>query len=109
MNKANYLRYLDPQFLDDWELGGTEKAAFQRVITGFNEELLTEILCPVLLIQGNPEKGGIFTDDAVKFALSRIPKSYHVYIEEYDHNLGLYDWKTDKLLQSVNVFLETLR
>ena len=109
MNKANYLQRLDPQVLDDWTLGGKDDAAFKRVVTGFNEKLLANIQCPVLLIQGNPEKGGIFTDDAVKFALDTIPKAYHVYIEEYDHNLGLYDWDTGKLLQSTMVFLETLR
>jgi len=109
MNKANFLRHLDPRVLDDWVLGGTDDTAFERVVTGFDEKLLAEIQCPVLLIQGNPKKGGIFTDDAVQYALNKIPKSYHVYIEEYDHNLGLYDWNTAKLLQSTNVFLETLR
>lgn len=109
MNKANYLRHLDPRVLDDWAVGAKEKSAFKRVITGYNEKLLNKIQCPVLLIQGNPKRGGIFTDDAVEYALSNIPIAYHVYIEEYDHNLGLYDWNTSKLLQAVTVFLETLR
>jgi pimeloyl-ACP methyl ester carboxylesterase len=109
MNKANYLRHLDPQVLDDWAMGGSNLDAFERVTKGYDEKLLGDIQCPVLLIQGNPRKGGIFTDDAVEFAISNIPKTYHVYIDEYDHNLGLYDWNTDKLLQSVNVFLETLK
>lgn len=108
MNKANYLRHLDPRVLDDWVNGDKDTEAFKRVIKGYDEKLLSEINCPVLLIQGNPNKGGIFTDEAVEFAKLKIQKTYHIYIETYDHNLGLYDWNTDKLLQSLNVFLETL-
>ncbi|MFC1803967.1 alpha/beta fold hydrolase [Thermoproteota archaeon] len=109
LNKANYLRYLDSRVFEDWVKGGSDRDAFERVTMGYDEKLLGEIKFPVLLTQGNPRKGGIFNDDAVEFSVSNIQKTYHVYIDEYDHNLGLYDWNTDKLLQSVNVFLETLR
>lgn len=40
------------------------------------------------------------TDSEVEYALSVLPHAYHIYIEEYDHNLGLYLWKTDRLLQA---------
>jgi pimeloyl-ACP methyl ester carboxylesterase len=106
MNKANYLRFLDPMVLSDWETGGEDDEAFRRVTEGYDHELLKEIECPVLLLQGNPKKGGIFTDEAVEYALANIKNSVHVYIEEYDHNLGLYNWDTGKLLQAINVFLE---
>ncbi len=109
MNKANYLRCLDPEVLTDWAVGDRDADAFKRVTTGYDEKLLKEIKCPVLLVQGNPEKGGIFTDEAVAFAKKNIKDSYHVYISEYDHNLGLYNWDTSKLLQAVNVFIESLR
>ncbi|MFA5868507.1 MAG: alpha/beta hydrolase [Candidatus Bathyarchaeia archaeon] len=109
MNKANYLRHLDPEVLRDWAVGDTDADAFRRVTTGYEDKLLREIRCPVLLVQGNPKKGGIFTDEAVEFAKANIRESYHVYIPEYDHNLGLYSWDTGKLLQAVNVFLESLR
>ena len=108
MNKANYIRRLDPEVLLDWEAGDRDVDAFKRVTTGYDERLLREIRCPVLLIQGNPRKGGIFTDEAVVFARENIADSYHVYIQEYDHNLGLYNWDTSRLLQAVNVFLESL-
>lgn len=49
------------------------------------------------------------TDSEVEYALSVLPHAYHIYIEEYDHNLGLYLWKTDRLLQAANTFLESLR
>jgi len=109
MNKANYLRCLDPDVLTDWAMGDRDADAFKHVTTGYDEKFLKEIKCPVLLVQGNPKKGGIFTDEAVAFAKENIKDSYHVYISEYDHNLGLYSWDTSKLLQAVNVFLESLR
>ncbi len=109
INKANYLRHLDPQVLADWAAGDRDDAAFRRVIEGYDHELLRDIACPVLLIQGNPKKGGIFTDEAVAYARANIRDSYHVYIPEYDHNLGLYSWDTGKLLQAVMSFLESLR
>lgn len=109
MNKANYLRHLDPEVLRDWAVGDVDADAFRRVTTGYEDKLLREIRCPVLLVQGNPKKGGIFTDEAVEFAKANIRESYHVYIPEYDHNLGLYSWDTGKLLQAVSVFLESLR
>ena len=106
MNKANYLRFLDPEVLSDWVAGGEDEGAFRRVIEGYDHELLKDIRCPVLLVQGNPMKGGIFTDEAVEYAKANIRDSYHVYIPEYDHNLGLYNWDTGKLLQAITVFLE---
>jgi hypothetical protein len=42
----------------------------------------------------------------VIYAKTNIRDNYHIYIPEYDHNLGLYGWDTGKLLQAVNVFLE---
>jgi pimeloyl-ACP methyl ester carboxylesterase len=108
MNKANYLRYLDPDVLADWDQGGINASAFHNVTQGYDEKLLKNIRCPVLLIQGNKEKGAILTDEEVEYARSMIPSCYHVYIDEYDHNLGLYSWNTGKLLQAVNVFLESL-
>ena len=109
MNKANYLRCLDPEVLTDWAAGAEDDDAFKRVIDGYDHELLKDIRCPVLLIQGNPKKGGIFTDEAVAYAKANIMDNQHVYIPEYDHNLGLYSWDTGKLLQAINVFLESLR
>ena len=106
INKANYLRFVDPVVLRDWAAGAEDDEAYQRVIYGYDHDTLKDIKCPVLLIQGNPKKGGIFTDEAVAFAKANIGNHYHVYIPEYDHNLGLYSWDTGKLLQAVNAFLE---
>lgn len=109
MNKTNYLRHLDPEVLVDWELGGVDPEAFRRVTSGYDETLIKQIKCPVLLIQANVKKGAILRDDEVEYARRLIPRCYHVFIEEYDHNTGLYDWNPGRLLQAANVFLETLR
>jgi pimeloyl-ACP methyl ester carboxylesterase len=106
MNKANYLRFVDPAVLKDWADGAENDEAYSRVIDGYDHEELKNIMCPVLLVQGNPKKGGIFTDEAVAFARANIRDSQHVFISEYDHNLGLYNWDTGKLLQTLSVFLE---
>jgi pimeloyl-ACP methyl ester carboxylesterase len=106
INKANYLRFVDPAVLRDWAAGAEDDEAYYRVIDGYDHEELKKIECPVLLIQGNPTKGGIFTDEAVAFAKANIRDHYHIYIPEYDHNLGLYSWETSKLLQAVCAFLE---
>jgi pimeloyl-ACP methyl ester carboxylesterase len=108
MNKANYLRNLDPNVLSDMAAGNTDDEAYNRQVKGYDHRLLKNIECPVLLIQGNVEIGGIFTDEAVQYALDNIHEAYHVYIKEYDHNLGLYNWDTNKLLQATTVFLESL-
>jgi hypothetical protein len=48
-------------------------------------------------------------DEEVERALTLVPHSYHVYFEEYGHNLGLYSWNTGPLLRAVTTFLESLR
>lgn len=109
LNKATYLSRLDPGVLTDWARGGSDDEAYRRVTTGYDEKAIRDITCPVLLMQGNKEKGAILTDDEVEYALSKIPRARHVYLEEHGHNLGLYSWETGKLLQTINIFLESLR
>ncbi len=109
INKANYLRHLDPAVLDDWANGSEDPKAYENVTQGHDQELLRNIKCPVLFLQANPALGGIMPDEEVKRALTMIPHAYHVYFKEYGHNLGLYSWNTGPLLQAVNTFLESLR
>jgi pimeloyl-ACP methyl ester carboxylesterase len=109
INKANYLRYLDPAVLEDWENGAHDPQAYENVTTGHNIELLKNIQCPVLLLQGNPKLGGIMPNEELELAKRLISNTYHVYFDEYGHNLGLYSWKTDSLLQAISTFLESIR
>ena len=105
INKANYLRHLDPAVLDDWANGAENLQAYENVTRGHDQNLLKNIQCPVLFLQGNPSLGGIMPDTEVKQALKMVSQAYHVYFVEYGHNLGLYTWNTGPLLQAVNTFL----
>ncbi len=109
INKANYLRHIDPAILDDWANGADDPSAYENMTTGHDQTLLGNIESPILFIQANPEKGGIMPDEEVEKALTLAPHAYHVYFEEYGHNLGLYSWNTGPLLQAVTTFLESLR
>ena len=108
LNKANYLRHLDPKVLSDWAKGANDVEAYENVTQGYDEELLRDISCRVLILQGNLRKGAIMSDDEVEYALSMMPNAHHVFLEEYGHNLGLYSWNINRLLQVVNTFLESL-
>jgi len=109
INKANYLRHLDPAVLDDWVNGAEDPGAYENVTLGHDQGLLSAIECPALFLQANPALGGIMPDEEVERALKLVPHAYHVYFEDYGHNLGLYSWNTGPLLQAVNTFLESLR
>ncbi len=109
INKANYLRHLDPAVLDDWVNGAEDPGAYENVTRGHDQGLLEKIECPALFLQANPALGGIMPDEEVERALKLVPHAYHVYFEDYGHNLGLYSWNTGPLLQAVNTFLESLR
>ncbi len=109
INKAANLSHVDPRVLTPYARGDEDEAAFDEVTKGYNEEEISKITCPVLMIQANQNKGGILTDAAVAFVKERLPSVTHVYIPEYDHNVGCYSWETAPLLRAMNTFLETLR
>jgi len=105
LNKALYLRNLDPEVLRPWSESGEDDEAFKTLSTGYDEEEIRDIQCPVLFIQANMEKGGILADDEVEFALERVKRAQRVYLPMYGHNLGFYSWETGALLRVVNTFL----
>jgi pimeloyl-ACP methyl ester carboxylesterase len=109
LNKALYLRSLDPAVLTPWALGGEDEAVFRDVTTGYDPEEIRDIRCPVLLLQANSDKGGILADDEVEYALDRIADAHHVYMPMYGHNLGCYEWEPGPLMRVVNTFLEAHR
>jgi len=109
LNKANYLRNLDPEVLSDWARGRDDVEAYRNVTQGYDEKRLRDISCPIMILQGNVQRGAIMSDDEVEHALSLMPHAFHVYLEEYGHNLGLYSWDTGRLLQVVVTFLESFR
>ena len=109
LNKALYLRGLDSRVLTPWAQGGDDEVIFRYVTEGYDEEQLSQIECPVLIIQGNMSKGAILHDDEVEFALKRIKNSHHIYMEQYDHNLGLYSHEIAPLMRVTTTFLESFR
>jgi pimeloyl-ACP methyl ester carboxylesterase len=108
LNKATCLKHVDPRVLTPYARGGTDNTAFEELTTGYDEEEIRNIKCPVLVIQANKEKGSILTDEAVAFIKARISNVTHVYIPEYDHNVSCFDYQTAPLLRVTNVFLESL-
>ncbi len=108
LNKANYLRHLDPEVLSDWARGRDETEAYENVTQGYDEERLRDVSCPVIILQGNVQKGAIMSDEEVEYALSLMPHAYNVYLEEHGHNLGLYSWNISRLQQVITTFLESL-
>ena len=105
LNKALYLRNLDPEVVRAWSESAEDDAAFKTLTTGYDEDEIRNIQCSVLFIQANKEKGGILADDEVKFALERVKRAQHIYMPMYGHNLGCYSWETGALLRAVNTFL----
>jgi pimeloyl-ACP methyl ester carboxylesterase len=69
-------------------------------------EVYAKITCPVLLLQPNPELGGMVTDRAAAFAMSKLKDGRHVFMEEYGHNLGLDSGEVGALLLVVKGFLK---
>lgn len=105
VNKALNLRNLDPDVLRYWSESSSDDTIFKDLSTGYIEDEIKNIKCPVLLIQANMDKGGILADDEVEFAMERIQGVQKVYMPMYGHNLGCYSWNVGALLRVVNTFL----
>jgi pimeloyl-ACP methyl ester carboxylesterase len=101
---ARDLSRLDPDVLELHAEGRRDEfmAAFDF------ENTLRAISCPVLLLQGEPSRGGMMTDADVEYALDRLPEAYHVQIANVDHGLGIDLWEVAPVLRAVVAFLESL-
>jgi pimeloyl-ACP methyl ester carboxylesterase len=101
---AKTITQLDPDVLELHAQG--RKSEFWG---GFDMDgMLPKICCPVLLLQGNSELGGLMSDADVKHGLSVLPEAYHVKIEHAGHDLGLASWQVAPLMTAVANFLESL-
>ena len=101
---AKTLSMLDPGVLDYHAEGRVDE-----FLEGFElREMLHNITCPVLLVKGNPNLGGMMTDESVDFALNELPNATHVLIEGAGHDLGLDSWDANPLLRVISGFLEAL-
>jgi pimeloyl-ACP methyl ester carboxylesterase len=98
---ATRLYYNDPDVLtalmDDKE----------NTITGYEmEALMPAIRCPVLLLQADPDAGGLMPDDQVARALSLLAQGRHVRLEGVDHTL--FHPCTESTLLAITGFSESL-
>ena len=71
------------------------------------ETVLRQIRCPTLLLQANPELGGLMSDTDVERALELVPNASHVRFPTLGH--ALYIQQAEPILRAVNDFLESLR
>lgn len=60
------------------------------------DELLPQIECPVLILQGNPDLGGLIRDIDIKRSLNLLPNVQHMKINTVGHALHMQDKETVK-------------
>lgn len=70
------------------------------------DALLSRVHAPVLVLQGNPARGGLLTDDDVKRALSHVRNGTHVMIEEVGHDM--HQERAEPVLEALTPFLASL-
>jgi pimeloyl-ACP methyl ester carboxylesterase len=70
------------------------------------DELLKQVDCPVLIIQGNRRQGAALTDDDAAYLLANLAQCRVVRIEEAGHNVHVI--QPDKVTKEVIDFLESI-
>ena len=102
---AAVLYEMDPGVLDYHASGRVGE--FLEV---FNfDQFLNDIQCPLLLVQGSPDLGGMMTDGAVQHVKSIVPQTEHALLKASGHDLGLDSWDVAPLLRVIVNFLNTMR
>ncbi len=98
---ADCLSRLDPEVLT------ADIDHFNETYAGYKiDRLFSEIQCPVLILQSNPELGGLMRDEDVKKALSLLPKVYHVKLNNAGHGLHLQD--KESVIKAIIPFMVSL-
>ncbi len=76
-----------------------------RLTAGFDPEVvLPAVTCPVLLLQGNPERGALMRDSDVEGALRLLPDARHVKLGDLGH--GLHVENAEQVIDAVVPFLD---
>lgn len=96
---AGSLRQLDPEVFA-MTLDGSTLADFDA------ETLMPKIHCPTLILQANPELGGLMTDEEVGRAMRLLPKPTLVKFPLLGH--ALHQQQAQPVIKAVNAFLESL-
>lgn len=96
---AESLRQLDPDALA-MTLDGSTLADFD------SESLLRKMQCPTLILQANPELGGLMMDEEVERAVRLLAKPMLVKFPLLGH--ALHQQQPNPVIKAVSSFLETL-
>lgn len=81
---ATSLDQLDPAVMDAYHAG--------RLLDGYDPEaLLPRVRCPVLLLQADPDAGGLMSDADVELATALLPDARHVKLHGLGHGLHVQD------------------
>ncbi len=79
----------------------------ESAAAGYDAELvLPSIRCPVLLLQADPNAGGILTDAEIERGLKLLSKPTHIRLEGVGHLLHIV--QKDVVLQAITGFLKSL-
>ena len=96
---AKSLDQLDPDVMTHFRDG--------RMFVGYApDELLAQVACPTLLIQGDPSQGALMTDSDVTRAMSLLRDARHVRLNGLGHALHVED--TEAVAAEVRSFLTPL-
>jgi len=94
-------------YLHDPDMLGMLIEDYDNVAAGYDLEIvLPGIHCPVLLVQADPDVGGVLSDEEVRQALTLLPSPTHVRFPGLDHML-IYDPKGPPMT-AVHAFLSRL-
>jgi pimeloyl-ACP methyl ester carboxylesterase len=98
---ATNLYYNDPDMITALLDG------FETTVAGYEmDEVLPAIRCPVLLLQADPDWGGMMTDAGAERALALLAQPRHVRLEQIDH--PLFNEKKEPALRAIVDFFESL-
>jgi pimeloyl-ACP methyl ester carboxylesterase len=109
MSRAKDLKMIDPEVYTPVFECFKSAEDYHRYYTGYNPTtMLPKITCPVLLIRGDPKKGSVVSDEAIRKAHELLPQLVHVTIKDVDHELGMSSWNIAPLLRAIMDFLEAI-
>lgn len=104
----------DQAYLLSWArcLSQADPEVFRMTLDGSSregwdgEQCLSRMKCPTLLLQANPQLGGLMSDNDVELALKTLAHPIHVRLEDHSHALHMQ--KPEPVLRAVMHFLEAL-
>jgi pimeloyl-ACP methyl ester carboxylesterase len=102
-NWAEMLNQIDPDVIRYHAEGRLHKYVEKVDV----DTALQAVSCPVLLLQGDPSRGGVISDSDAEHALSLLSNGTHVKLEGLGHDLGLETNNPGPILDAVVDFLES--